>query len=125
MSPNLLLAKPSAGRLGNPRVLCAVTLSLVFLCGAVAGALAMNMGIHRGLHNPPFWTDAGKAAYLERLRKDLDLSPGQVEQISTVLDDFNHYYVTVLTDGKSRILHILSDDQRHKFEHILQERKGH
>ena len=122
MSPNL----PSpAGRPGNARTLCAVTLTLVFLCGAVVGALAMNMGIHKGLHNPPFWTDAGKALYLERLRKDLDLSPAQVEEISSVLDDFNTYYRTVLSEGKARILHILSDDQRHKFEQILQERKGH
>ena len=121
MSPNLLLAKSPSGKLWNPKVACAVSLTLVFLCGAVVGALAMNMGVvHKGLHKSPFWTDSGKELYLERLRKDLDLTPTQTEQMSTLLDDFSIYYRSVLSDGKSRILQILNDDQRHKFELILQ-----
>ena len=43
--------------------------------------------------------------------------------MSTLLDDFNMYYRSVLTDGRQRIMQILNDDQRHKFEQILQQRK--
>ena len=123
MSPNLSSKHP-ASSLSNPRVACGVTLTLVFLCGAVVGALAMNLGVHKGLHRAAFWTDAGKSLYLERLRKDLDLTPSQVEQMSTLLDDFNTYYRSVLSDGRQRIMQILNDNQRHKFEQILQQRKS-
>ena len=41
---------------------CAVTLTLVFLCGAAAGAVVMNLGLHNRMHQPSFDTPAGKAA---------------------------------------------------------------
>ena len=110
-------------RLGGPRVACAVTLALVFLCGAIAGALAMNFGVHKVLHQDAFWTQKGKNVYLDRLKKDLNLTPTQTEQMDSILDDFSAYYRTVLSDGKSRIMQILNDEQRKKFEQILQERQ--
>jgi len=123
MSPNLILDKASLGRNLNARAACAVTLTLVFLCGAAAGALAMNLGVHKSLHHDAFWTDAGKALYLDRVTRELNLSPIQVEQMNSILDDFSQYYRTVLADGKSRILQILNDDQRRRFEAMLQEQK--
>ena len=96
-------------------------LTLVFLCGAVAGALIFNLGIHKSLHKAPFWSDAGKTVYLERIKKELDLSPAQTEQMETILDDFAKHYHTVISDGKSRILQILNDGQKRKFERMLQE----
>jgi hypothetical protein len=107
--------------LQNPRVACVTVLTLVFLCGAVVGALAFDLGVHRTLHKAPFWTDAGKAAYLDRIKKDLDLTPVQTEEMESILDDFAKYYRTVLSDGKSRIMQILNDDQKHKLEKLLQE----
>src|SRR6266481_6008606 len=41
--------------LQNPKVGIVFTLVLVFLVGVVAGALAMNLGVHKGLHRVPFW----------------------------------------------------------------------
>jgi hypothetical protein len=105
----------------DPRVACITALVLVFLCGAVVGALAYNMGAHKVFHRAAFWTDAGKTAYLERITKELDLTPAQTEQMESILDDFAKYYVTVLSDGKSRIMQILNDQQKHKFEKLLEE----
>jgi hypothetical protein len=107
----------------DPRAACISALVLVFLCGAVVGALAFNMGVHRYFHRAAFWTDAGKTAYLDRIKKELDLSPTQTSQMESILDDFAKYYVTVLSDGKSRILQILNDEQKRKFEKLLEESK--
>jgi len=84
MSPNLSFA-----RSWDPKLACAVTLALVFLCGAAAGAVAMNLGAHGRLHQPAFGTPAGKAAYFARVQKELDLTPLQAEQMRSVLDDMS------------------------------------
>ena len=70
---------------------------------------------------------SGKAIAVERVKRELDLTPTQVEQMESILDDFAQYYRTVLSDGKSRILHILNPDQQKKFERMLQEQttSGH
>jgi uncharacterized membrane protein len=120
MSTNLL-EKATLGREVDPKVVCAVTLVLVFLVGAAAGALAMNMGLHARMHQLAFDTNAGKALYFERLQKELQLTPAQAEQERSILNDFWDYYRTVLTDGKVRVEQVLNDDQRKKFEHMLQE----
>ena len=44
-----LLEKASFTRSWDPKVACVVTLTLVFLCGAAAGAVAMNFGVHNFL----------------------------------------------------------------------------
>ena len=36
-----------------------------------------------------------------------------------ILDDFAKYYRTVLSDGRSRIVQILSPEQKRKFERLL------
>jgi hypothetical protein len=104
----------------NQRTVCVTTLLLVFLCGGLVGAIAMNF---RAQSRSAFWTDAGKAAYLERVKKDLDLSPAQVEEMELILDDFSKYYRTVLSDGKSRIMAMLRPDQRQKFELMMQQER--
>jgi hypothetical protein len=106
----------------QPKVTCAATLLLVFICGALAGAVLMNLSRER-LHaaNTPLWTTSGKAIYLEKVRRDLNLSPEQTEEMETILDDFAQYYRTVLTDGKARILRILDEGQRQRFEQMIQE----
>ena len=121
MSTSSLLERATMGRGSDPKTLCAVTLVLVFLCGAVAGALAMNLGLHTRLHQPAFDTPAGKALNFDHLQKELQLTPAQAEQMRSVLNDFWDYYRTVLTDGKVRVEQILNDDQRKKFERLLQE----
>lgn len=108
------------GRSWNPKVACAITLALVFLCGSAAGALVMDFGVHRS-RIPSFETPAGKALYFERMQRELNLTPAQSEQMQSVLNDFWQYYRTVLSDGKQRVEALLTDEQRQKFEKMLQQ----
>src|ERR1039458_4117604 len=75
-----LLERAATGRSWNPKLACALTLALVFLCGAAAGALAMNLGVHNRFHQPAFDTPAGKVLYFDHLQKELDLTPAQTER---------------------------------------------
>jgi len=62
-----LLERTEAGKGWNPRIAFALVLGLVFLCGAAAGGLAMNSGLHNRLHQPAFDTPAGKALNFETI----------------------------------------------------------
>ena len=123
MSPNLL-EKAGFARSWDPKVACMVALTLVFLCGAAAGAVAMNYGVHNRLHQPSFDTAVGRELYFSRMQKELNLTPAQQEQMESILGDFWQYYRTVLSDSKTKVEQILNDEQRRKFERILQERQA-
>lgn len=112
--------RAAATKSWDPRIACGVALLLVFLCGAAAGALVMDFGVHRN-RIPSFETPAGKALYFERMQRELNLTPQQSEQMESVLNDFWQYYRTVLSDGKQRVESILNDEQRAKFEKMLQQ----
>lgn len=111
----------------NPRVL--LILLLVFLTGAAMGMLGMSLINHRWIHPVQVsWKEGGKEISLERFRKELNLSPSQAEQLESVLDDFFMYYHTlqaqldeVRANGKNRILRILNDEQKHKFNRMISE----
>jgi len=119
-----LLERPVVGRSWDPKVACAVTLILVFLCGGVLGALVMDFGVHnRSRQTNAFETPAGKRAEFERLQKELDLTPAQSEQIESILNDFWQYYISVLSESKTRVEQVLNPAQRVKFEKLLQEQQ--
>jgi len=122
MSPNLL-EKASFARSWDPKVACMVTLTLVFLCGAAAGAVVMNFGVHNRLHQPSFDTTAGRELYFSRMKRELNLSSSQQEQMESILNDFWQYYRTVLSESRTKVEQILNEQQRQKFERILQERQ--
>jgi hypothetical protein len=121
-SPGLLV-KISESRAWNPKLVCGVSLALVFLCGGVAGALVMDLGVHNRQRPPAFETVQGQTLYFERLQKELDLTPTQSEQVKSILNDFWQYYRTVLSEGRGRLEQVLTPDQRIKFERVLQEQK--
>jgi len=103
---------------------CVTTVTLIFLTGAIAGAVAMTLGAHKWIHqSEPFWTEGGKEVWLQRWKKDLNLTPEQSQEMTLILDDFGLYYQNVLRDGKARILRILNEDQKRKFDKILQEQR--
>lgn len=84
----------------------------------------MNMGVHKFMHRPaPFWTEGGKDIWLQRWKKELDLTPEQSQEMASILDDFGTYYRNILSDGKARILRILNDDQKRKFDKLLEEQR--
>jgi len=113
----------AAGSVWNPKLVCVISLALVFLCGAAAGALVMDLGVHNRQRSPAFETAQGQTLYFERLQKELDLSAVQSEQVKSILNDFWQYYRTVLSEGRTRIEQVLTPVQRQKFERLLQEQK--
>ena len=115
------LEKPLAARGWDPKVACAVTLSLVFLCGAFTGALFMDLRIHGKARPAAFDVVAGKSVSFERMQRELQLTPVQSQQMQSVLNDFWQYYRTVLSEGKTRVELLLTDEQRRKFERLLQD----
>src|SRR5215471_18847563 len=119
MSSTNLLETTATQRSANPKMAAVLTLALVFLCGAAAGAVAHNL-LH---HQPAFDTAPGRSLYFDKLTKELDLTPQQAEQVRSILGDMWQYYRTVLSESKERVELVLNDEQRKKFERILQEQK--
>jgi uncharacterized membrane protein len=93
-----------------------LSLILVFLCGAVAGAMAMNYWHHRSGR-----AEASRISMSVReWRQKLDLSDDQTRQLTSILDDFSRYYDNVLSDGNSRVMQILNDEQKRRYEKMVQ-----
>lgn len=100
------------------------TLGLVFLCGAIAGAI-----VYRASSQPVkavSWNENNKEVTLNRLQKELQLTPDQTAQIETILDDFTMYYQMlqaqmdeVRANGKSGMEQVLNEEQRKKFGRIM------
>ena len=114
----------------NPKVL--TTLLLVFVAGAFTGALSMRFGLHERLHHagpPSSWKDPSSAkTFLDRCVKELDLSQKQASEMASVLDDYKLYYQNVQdqldevrSTGKGRILALLNEKQKQKFEKMITE----
>lgn len=115
----------------NPKVIS--TLVVVFLAGAAVGALAMQLGLHEKLHRTAAAASkpvplAAKDVVLQGFKTELNLSAAQTQQISSILDDYRHYYQSLqdqLDDvralGKTRIVQILDDAQRQKFDKMMNE----
>lgn len=115
----------------NPRVIG--TLVVVFLAGVAVGALFMQMGLHEKLHRtvsaataPSVRKGATNDALVQRFKTELNLSGSQTEKIAMVLDDYREYYKSlqdqlddVRSTGKTRIMQILDEQQRTKFEKIM------
>jgi hypothetical protein len=107
-----------------------VSLVLVFLCGAVLGALVMSVYGHR-LHGTSHAIAHGTSpsgaglsmSSVAEWKQQLDLTPEQTVELTSILDDFSRYYDNVLADGNSRIMQILNPAQRGKFEQMLRDRK--
>jgi Spy/CpxP family protein refolding chaperone len=118
-----LLDRLSAGSVWSPKTIAAVSLALVFLCGALVGALVMDFGVHNRQRLPVFETSQAQAQHFEHLQKELNLTPAQAEQVKSILGDFWQYYRTVLSECRGRIDTILTPEQRVKFEQLLQDQK--
>jgi hypothetical protein len=123
MSSATMPGKPRCGGVSfrNQKLVCLGTFLLVFLCGVLAGAAIMtNSSLHQRFHrSAPFWTEAGKQISLENWKAELNLTPAQTEEMASILEDFAKYYRSVTSEAKARILKILDDEQRRKFEKLL------
>ena len=112
----------------NPRILS--ILLLLFLCGAVTGAFVMRHHLHSTMHGVAASPapDKMRDFTLGRFQRELDLTPQQSEEVKLVLDDFFKYYHSlqsqmdeVRSAGKSRIVRVLSEEQKQKFDKIMHE----
>lgn len=113
----------------NPLLL--LVLAMIFLCGAIAGAVAMGAAFHRwpmASKLAPSWREGGKEISLQRFKKELNLTPAQTEELELVLDDFMKYYQMLQSQmdevramGKTRIQRVLDEEQKRKFEKMLNE----
>jgi Spy/CpxP family protein refolding chaperone len=110
----------------NPRILA--LLLLIFLCGALAGALTMRSSLHTKLHRSaaPYWKDDSAQLFsYEKLKKELNLTSEQSERLKTILDDFVKYHEDleaqiedVRATGRNRIVQMLTPEQRKRFEQL-------
>lgn len=108
----------------NPRVL--TTLVLVFLAGALAGAIGMRTGLHRELQrNAAYWRGDKDVFSYDLLQRQLSLTRDQSERLKTILDDFAKYHddlevqiEDVRATGRNRIVQILTPEQRKRFEQL-------
>ena len=109
----------------NPRILA--LLLLIFLCGALAGALTMRAGLHERMHrSSSYWRDDKPQLFsYDNLKKELDLTPEQSDRLKTILDDFVKYHAEleaqiedVRATGKNRIIQILNPQQRQRFQEL-------
>ena len=102
-------------------------LALVFLSGSLAGVLVGRFS--NLIQKPPsirFWREGGKELSLQKLKKELDLTPQQASEMEVILDDFVQYYDALQSqmDGvrrncKDRVVAMLTPDQQQKFEKLL------
>ncbi|HWR53878.1 MAG TPA: hypothetical protein VN428_22395 [Bryobacteraceae bacterium] len=127
---------PAAHPWRNPRI--ALTLFLVFLAGFSAGLAVFSLGAQRwmrGAEAAPQWRDTGdpgRQALLNRFKSELSLTPDQTRQLESVLDDYFTYYHTlqaqlddVRASGRDRILRLLDNGQKRRFEQLMDEVQKH
>ena len=101
-----------------------LVLVLVFACGGLTGVALSRLQTAQASTTKINAT--WKEMTINRMRKELQLTPTQAETIEQALDDFAMYYQTlqaqmdeVRTHGKDRIQNVLNADQRKKFEQML------
>ena len=99
------------------------SLLLVFLCGAMAGALVMSLTRNAGSHPAPPVSSGSSMFSVTEMKRDLNLTDDQARQVTSVLDDFSTYYDNLLADGNSRILQILDPEQKKRFAQMLEQHR--
>ncbi|HVY93296.1 MAG TPA: hypothetical protein VHA14_11125 [Bryobacteraceae bacterium] len=99
------------------------SLILVFLCGAVAGALVLSLTRGSGGHGTRQNVTALSSMSVADMKANLNLTDEQTRQLTSILDDFSHYYDNLLADGNSRILEILNPEQKKRFAEMLEHRR--
>ena len=90
----------------------------------------MRYGVHAGRHQTAVtsWKEGDAEISVVRFKAELGLTPEQARQMEGILDDFLMYYQTLQAQmddmrstGKGRILHILNEEQRTRFQKMMDE----
>lgn len=108
-------------------------LVLVFLCGALAGAVATNVWFRMGSSISSAQADAPQPVRkraVETFSKHLMLTPEQTQQLSQILHETSNAYRNhelaiekIRRQGNARIREILTDEQKVKFDDLLARRE--
>lgn len=115
----------AVGKLPPPAERVAIiSLLLVFLCGAVLGAVVMSYLIHPGLHGSRPANDGLTTMSVREWKEKLDLTNEQTRQLTSILDDFSRLYSHLLGDGNTRIVQILSPEQKRKYDRMMADHKA-
>ncbi len=87
----------------------------------------MRFGFSPERHMGAYWKEGAREISLQKFKKDLDLTPEQAKAIESVLDDFMMYYQSLQAQmddvraiGKAHIMKILREDQKAKFEKMVE-----
>src|SRR5262245_33247649 len=123
-----------------PRVMAVVTLAIVFVFGAVAGAIWDRVALRRHhsrlierVFSPP--SESERRKHLAKMAKDLDLTPAQTAAVDTIfaartrqLDGarvrFEAELQTLMAGTRHQIDSLLTPDQRAKLE-AIRRKHGH
>jgi hypothetical protein len=104
-----------------------LTFSLIFLCGALVGAIGITLTTDPAVYSPASsQQELSRNLTLSNLSRELDLNESQRERLSKVLDDYFQYYHAlqdqldeVKASGQEKILEILDETQQVKFRKLV------
>jgi len=121
-----------------------VTVLGVFALGVALGALAMDFyqrgAWGRGPEGPPRRGESARERYLQRLVKELKLTPEQTEQVRRILDETRQEFLRLRDEmrprfeeirrrSRERLRAVLTPEQQAKFEEMMrrldEERERH
>jgi hypothetical protein len=115
------------GGWSNPKVL--LVLAVMFLCGAAFGSAVTRSYLHArwgSTHQTSEPIEQAQRVGLDRLQRQLNLTPEQVKAVTKELDDYAKYYQNIEDEredvaehGRQRILDVLNDDQKKRFNQIF------
>lgn len=113
--------------LRTPKIL--LVLILVFGCGGLTGVALSRLQTAQASTATKL-NASWKKMTMDRMRRELQLTPVQAETIEQALDDFTMFYQSlqaqmddVRSHGKDRIQGVLNADQRKKFDQMVTELK--
>lgn len=98
-----------------------VSFFLVFLCGGLVGAVAMSYWTHSAHGFQPARDSMSMS--VREWKEQLQLTDDQTAKLTSILDDFSHYYDNLLADGNTRVLQLLNDDQKRRYREMIQRHK--
>ena len=111
----------------DPKVL--TIFAVIFLCGAAFGSVVTRSYLHRHIIDRDVHEVAIESANrfgVKKLKTQLGLTPDQEQSIMRELDDYSKYYQNIEDErqstaelGRQRILGVLNDDQKKRFNEIF------
>jgi pilus assembly protein TadC len=90
----------------------------VFLCGGALGAVVMSYWGHTALHGARPAAD-GMYMSTREWQQELNLTDEQTRLLTSILDDYSRYYNNLTADGNSRIMQILNEEQKRKYQLMI------